>query len=70
MAEAVSHAALGKGPDCIRAFAGPEAERLQALWADLHATMELWPDRPVEANQQVIAKVLPDVQQDVPKTVG
>lgn len=67
----MSHTALGKAPaECFWAFAGSEVEGLQALWVGLHATMEPWPDRPPEANLQLVAaKLLLAVQPDVSNAV-
>lgn len=54
-AAAVSDTALGKGPHRFRTFGSPGAEHLLALWVRLHATIELLPDRSLEADRRVIA---------------
>lgn len=56
---------MGKGPACSRVLAGPEAEHHQALWEELHATVEIWTRWPPQPDRKVIDKVLCAVPQCV-----
>jgi hypothetical protein len=64
-AAAIAQATLSDAPELLHQTAGPQGQKLRAVWACLHeAGNGLWPEEARELSAETLSRVLPTAQRD------